>query len=83
MSYTDVSVIPLSQLRAAIAAAIRAACADPDDGQCVEDEDECFRNRPVHLAQETAGVIEMVYADVDGLADIVAKVVEEGQSCGS
>lgn len=49
---------------------IREAC--PAENQCLADEDECFRAHPIHEGASVDGVIQMVYADVDGLARILA-----------
>lgn len=61
-----------------LARAIREAC--PTDDQCVADEEECFRAHPVHEAVSRDGVIESVYADIDGLVrTILAALSSSGR----
>lgn len=53
-----------------IAAAIRAACPDPDV-DCLDDQATCFEHHPIHEVGRVRGVIETVEADVEPLATLV------------
>ena len=54
--------------------AIRAACPDPDF-DCLSDEEECFIHHPIHEAGRSGGVIVSVYADIDGLVEVMLKTL--------
>lgn len=62
------------ELTILIAGLIRANVHGADDvDDCVADEDECLRTHPIHLAGASDGVTRLVYADVDGMAQIIAE----------
>lgn len=50
---------------------IRAAV--PDDSDCVQYQDVC--PHPIHLAGSVDGVVTDIYADVEGLVDLILKEV--------
>lgn len=61
------------QLRERLIQKIRDTC--PTDEQCLEDEESCFSLHPVHPAAYTNGVIDMVYAEVEPLVDLIMEEV--------
>lgn len=56
--------------------AVRDACPDPDN-DCLSDEEECFNKHPIHEGGSTDGVIDSIYADVDGLAFLIVKALAD------
>jgi hypothetical protein len=60
-------------LRTLLTDKIRAAC--PSDEECLEDEESCFKVHSVHMAGMTNGVIDLIYADVDGLVDVILEAL--------
>jgi len=52
---------------------IRAAC--PSEEECLKDEDACFKIHPVHPAEWHDGTIIMVYADVNGLVNLILEAL--------
>jgi hypothetical protein len=46
--------------------------AVPADEECLASEDACFDAHPVHGAGWVDGRLDLVYADVDGLVELLA-----------
>lgn len=53
-----------------IAKAIRDAA--PTEEECLANEEECLKKHPIHPAGWTGETLVSIYADIDGLADIIA-----------
>lgn len=70
--------IDYDHLRNILATAIRNAAHHPDgDDGCIADAEECLRLHPIHEAGTTNGVVDEIYADVDGLVEVIIQALDE------